>query len=150
MATTFRSLTTGALLVTVINLVSGSSIMAAEPAAASHLRIALPSALTQPVPGADTWVAPRNPFAIDNSASFAQYRRSRRGHGWHNGAAVAAVVVGAAASITGGALLVYANRPECGTNPTAGGCSYGTKVVGGAVLAGGVVSMTAGALMWRR
>jgi hypothetical protein len=150
MATTFRSLTTGALLVSVTTLGFGSSLLAAEPPATSHLRIALPSALTQPVADTDARVATRNPFAIDDSLAFARYGRSRRGHGWHNEAAVAAVVLGAAASITGGALLVYANRPECGTTPTAGGCSYGTKVVGGAVLAGGVVSMTAGALMWRR
>jgi tetrahydromethanopterin S-methyltransferase subunit C len=60
------------------------------------------------------------------------------------------VVLGAVASITGAALLVYANRPECRTNELASGCGYGTKVVGGAVLSGGLVSLVVGALTWRR
>ncbi len=72
------------------------------------------------------------------------YRRSR---GHHHGAA-AAIAVGAAAAIAGTAVLVYANRPECSTNPAAGGCGYGTKVVGGAVLAGGVVGLAVGAASW--
>jgi hypothetical protein len=38
------------------------------------------------------------------------------------------IAVGAVASITGAAILVYANRPECATNQLAGGCGYGTKV----------------------
>jgi hypothetical protein len=66
----------------------------------------------------------------------------------HNGA-VAAVVVGAIATITGAAILVYANRPECRHHEFATGCGYGTKVVGGAVLSGGVVGLTIGALTWR-
>ena len=57
--------------------------------------------------------------------------------------------IGAAAAIAGTALLVYANRPECSTTPTAGGCGYGAKVLGGAVLTGGVVGVTIGALTWR-
>jgi hypothetical protein len=59
------------------------------------------------------------------------------------------MVAGAAASITGAAVLVYANRPECGSNQVASGCGYGTKVVGGAVLTAGIVALVAGALMWR-
>jgi hypothetical protein len=60
------------------------------------------------------------------------------------------MVLGAAASITGGAILVYANRPECGTtNRMASGCGYGTKVVGGAVLSAGIVGLLIGALTWR-
>jgi hypothetical protein len=65
-----------------------------------------------------------------------------------NRAALTAIAIGAVASITGTALLVYANRPECNMNQTASGC-YGTKVVGGAVLSGGLVSLMVGALMWR-
>jgi hypothetical protein len=57
--------------------------------------------------------------------------------------------VGAAAAIAGTAVLVYANRPECSTFPTASGCGYGTKVVGGAVLSAGVVGLLVGALTWR-
>ena len=66
----------------------------------------------------------------------------------HDGS-LAAIMIGAAAAITGGALLVYANRPECATRQFAGGCGYGTKVVGGAVLSGGVAGLFVGALTWR-
>ncbi len=80
--------------------------------------------------------------------AFSQYGRGRHyGHHDHD-AAVAAMILGAAAPITGAALLIYANRPECSTNQTAGGCGYGTKVVGGAVLTGGLVGLTIGALTW--
>ncbi len=58
-------------------------------------------------------------------------------------------MLGAVATITGAAILVYANRPDCSTNQFAGGCGYGTKVVGGAVLAGGVAGLFVGALTWR-
>jgi hypothetical protein len=91
----------------------------------------------------------RSAFAPDESSLFAQ--RGGRGRGYrgrHNGAA-AAIVVGAAAAIAGTAVLVYANRPECSAIPTAGGCGYGTKVVGGAVLSAGVVGLLVGAAMWR-
>ena len=74
--------------------------------------------------------------------------RPRRARRERNGS-VAAIVVGAVASITGAAILVYANRPECRSRPSATGCGYGTKVVGGAVLSGGVVGLTIGALTWR-
>jgi hypothetical protein len=59
------------------------------------------------------------------------------------------MVLGAAASIAGTAILVYANRPECSTNQTAYGCGYGAKVVGGAVLSTGIVSLVVGAVAWR-
>jgi hypothetical protein len=62
---------------------------------------------------------------------------------------IAALMIGAVAAITGAAILVYGNRPECATNQFAGGCGYGTKVVGGAVLTGGVVGLFVGALTWR-
>jgi hypothetical protein len=68
-------------------------------------------------------------------------------HVRHNGA-IAAIMIGAAAAITGTAVLVYANRPECTFAPYAGGCGYGTKVVGGAVLAGGIVGLFVGAVTW--
>ena len=66
----------------------------------------------------------------------------------HDGS-IAAIMIGAAAAITGAAVLVYANRPECTTNTVAGGCGYGTKVVGTAVLSGGIVGLFVGALTWR-
>ena len=58
-------------------------------------------------------------------------------------------MIGAVAAITGTAILLYANRPECETDRFAGGCGYGTKVVGGAVLSGGIVGLFVGALTWR-
>ncbi len=64
-------------------------------------------------------------------------------------AAIAAIMIGAAAAITGTAILVYANRPECTLEPLAGGCGYGTKVVGTAVLTGGIVGLFVGALTWQ-
>jgi hypothetical protein len=67
----------------------------------------------------------------------------------HNEGAAAAIFLGAAGAIAGTAVLVYANRPECGVNPYAGGCGYGTKVTGGAVLAAGVVGLVVGAALWR-
>ena len=66
----------------------------------------------------------------------------------HDGS-IAAIMIGAAAAIAGTAVLVYANRPECTNNPIAGGCGYGTKVVGTAVLSGGIVGVFVGALTWR-
>lgn len=88
-------------------------------------------------------------FAPVESSSFAQRGWYRgRGRGGRNGA-VAAIVLGSVASIAGGAVLVYANRPECSTNHSAGGCGYGTKVIGGAVLSAGIVGLVVGALTWR-
>jgi hypothetical protein len=66
-----------------------------------------------------------------------------------NGAARAEIVLGAIATIAGTAVLVYANRPDCSTSPTASGCGYGTKVVGTAVLSAGLVGLIVGALTWR-
>ena len=77
----------------------------------------------------------------------------QRGYGYRRGrgrrsTAATALMIGAAAAITGTALLVYANRPECSTNVSAGGCGYGTKVVGGSVLAAGVIGVGIGAALW--
>ncbi len=75
--------------------------------------------------------------------------RGRRGRWDDNRAAQTAIIIGGVASITGAALLVYANRPECRTNPATSGCGYGTKVVGGSVLSAGMFSVVAGAVTWR-
>ena len=64
------------------------------------------------------------------------------------GGSIAALMIGAAATITGAAILVYANRPECDIHQFAGGCGYGPKVVGGAVLSGGIVGLFVGAVTW--
>lgn len=88
--------------------------------------------------------------ALSNSFAAGQVYRGRpyRARRDHTGA-ITAVVVGAVATITGAAILIYANRPECRYREFGSGCGYGTKVVGGAVLAGGVVGLTIGALSWR-
>jgi hypothetical protein len=86
-------------------------------------------------------------FVPVESNAFAQ--RGFRGRGRRNEAAQTEIILGAVASIAGAAILVYANRPDCGPHPNAGGCGYGTKVVGGAVLSVGVVSMLVGALTYR-
>jgi hypothetical protein len=69
-------------------------------------------------------------------------RRNRRD------GSVAAIIVGAAAVIAGSAVLVYANRPECSANQSAGGCGYGTRVIGTSVLVGGAVGLFVGAITW--
>jgi hypothetical protein len=84
-------------------------------------------------------------FTPVESNSFAQ-RRWGRGRG---DAARAEIIFGAVASIAGAAVLVYANRPDCNTNQMASGCGYGTKVIGGAVLSAGLVTLVIGALTWR-
>jgi hypothetical protein len=91
---------------------------------------------------ADT-ATPTVPFALDGTAQW--YRRGGRGR---RHAAVTAIMLGAVGTIAGTAVLVYANRPDCGTNPNLGGCGYGTKVVGGAVLAAGLAGIFTGALLW--
>jgi hypothetical protein len=88
-------------------------------------------------------------FAPLESSSFAQRGYRGRGRGGRNAAAQTAIFLGAVASITGAAVLVYANRPECRTTQLANGCGYGTRVVGGAVLSAGLVGLLVGALTWR-
>jgi hypothetical protein len=82
------------------------------------------------------------------ASSYAQWGRYR-GRGRRNGVAQAEMVLGAVATIAGAAVLTYANRPECRAYETADGCSYGTKVVGTAVTAAGLVTFFTGALTWR-
>jgi len=94
------------------------------------------------------WHGAFDAMPIDARTSFADGRGYRgRGYRGHHNAA-AALALGAVAAITGTAILVYANRPECSTSRFAGGCGYGTKVVGGAVLAGGIVGFVIAAATW--
>lgn len=97
----------------------------------------------------DTLSARSLTFVPDESRLFAQRGYRGRGYSGRRNGAAAAVFLGAAAAIAGTAVLVYANRPECSATPSAGGCGYGTKVVGGAVLSTGVVGLLVGAAMWR-
>jgi len=87
---------------------------------------------------------------VPSSAFSGQVYRgpARPIHHEHHGGSIAALVIGAVASITGTAILVYAHRPDCRYHEFASGCGYGTKVVGGAVVAGGVVGLVVGALTW--
>ena len=87
-------------------------------------------------------------FGAVPDAFAAQVYRGRPIRGYNRDGSIAAMIIGAAAAITGASLLIYANRPECDTRPYAGACGYGTKVIGGAVLSGGLVSLTIGALTW--
>ena len=87
------------------------------------------------------------PLSPEFTAAAGQVYRGRPYRLHHEGS-VAAIILGSAAAIAGTAVLVYANRPECSANQYAGGCGYGTKVIGTSVLAGGVVSLFVGALTW--
>jgi hypothetical protein len=119
-----------------------------------------PSAATINVSSAPASIAGRSRFTLSEPLPslvtvkpvepdiFAQRGWGRRGRWGRNGAR-SAIILGSVAAIAGAAVLVYADRPECSANHMASGCGYGTKVVGGAVLAGGVVSIVAGTLTWR-
>ncbi len=86
------------------------------------------------------------PGAVAEARQWGRRRGHRRGH---NDTGRTALFLGAIGAIAGTAVLVYANRPECGDNPAAGGCGYGTKVVGGAMLAAGAVGLAVGTASWR-
>jgi len=89
-------------------------------------------------------------LAPADANQFAQFGGFRgRGRGRRNQGAAAALFLGAAGVIAGSAVLVYANRPECSVNANFGGCGYGTKVVGGAVLSAGLAGLLIGAVTWR-
>jgi hypothetical protein len=86
---------------------------------------------------------------LHSDALAGQVYRGRPYRPGNNNGSIAALMIGTAAAITGAALLIYANRPECSTNQFAGACGYGTKVIGGAVLTGGAVGLFVGALTWK-
>jgi hypothetical protein len=138
--------TTAVLLVCLLGTQwAGATVFASdEEAASGATRPALAVPLeTLPRLAIDT---PRFTFANESSTFF--QRRGFRGRGRNEGARTA-IVVGTLAAITGAALLVYANRPECGRNERADLCGYGTKVIGGAVLTAGAVGIVAGTISWR-
>jgi hypothetical protein len=89
------------------------------------------------------------PLSRIESSAVGQWGGFRRGRSRNSGAATA-MFLGAAGTIAGAAVLVYANRPDCSGNPpTLGGCGYGSKVIGGSVLSAGLVGLMIGALTWR-
>jgi hypothetical protein len=88
-------------------------------------------------------------FLPAQSSAFAGQIYQGRPYRIGRDGSLTAIMVGSVVAIAGAAILVYANRPECDVHEFAGGCGYGTKVVGGAVLSGGIVSLVVGALTWR-
>ena len=154
MARTHRVTTTVALLVCLIGGPWGGILFAAdEPSSQGVLPPAAHSRFTftgeiQPAASlrAQAWRGGFN-FAPADSMLLAQHGYRHHG-GRDNGGSAAAIIIGAAASIAGGAILVYANRPDCRFQ-RADGCGYGTKVAGGAVLSAGLVSIIVGAVTWR-
>jgi len=152
-----RLSTTGALVVCLIGSQLTATVFASEE---DHTPAAPTSTFASSIQSASRTLAstdlrgsqPTVDFRVVDAAAFGdagQYYGRRSSRGRRNGAAAAIVALGAVASITGGAILVYANRPECSTTRVASGCGYGTKVVGGAVLSAGLVGIVAGALAWR-
>ena len=153
MAGTHRVPTTVALIVCLLGGPSVGSVLAADdqPASIAHPPFTFNGdmlAANRPADAvrAQAWQGTFN-FVPDDSSAFAQRHGFRRGHRGGSGA-ITAVVLGAAASIAGAAVLVYANRPECRSG-RGEGCGYGTKVVGGAVLSAGLVGVIVGAVTWR-
>jgi hypothetical protein len=162
MARTPRPSTIAILVVCVIGAPFGSTLLASEQEPSSRaaatgeppapIFVISDEALTGRAPlGAASARAWRNTLGMDTAdSSFAQ-RGWRRGggRGGRNDAAQAEILVGVIASVTGAAILVYSHRPECNSSPAASGCGYGTRVVGGAVLSAGVLSLVIVALTWR-
>jgi hypothetical protein len=155
MARVYRT-TTAALIACIIATQCTSTVLASDaeraapPATSSHLTYnGKPLTAIGPRDDAHAQASRGSePLSPSESSAFRQWGGFRRGRG-RNGGAATAIVLGAVGTIAGAAVLVYANRPECNGNPTLGGCGYGTKVIGGAVLSAGLVGLTIGALTWR-
>jgi hypothetical protein len=148
MVRTPRLSTTGALIVCLMGTWSGTLFASQDERPSSVAPVSALSVTTASELPSRLVISDRV-FDSVETESFAQ-RRGYRGRGnGRNGPAAAAIVIGAAASIAGGAVLVYANRPECSANHAATGCGYGSKVTGTAVLSAGIVSLIVGALSWR-
>jgi hypothetical protein len=156
MARTRRLSTTAALIVCLVGTEWTSTLFASEehllPSTTEHLRFTLNDDVlaanaSAETAGARVWRRPLE-FAPLESSAFAQ-RGRRGGGGRRNTGAAAEIMLGTVAAVAGAAVLVYANRPDCNSNPNGSGCGYGTKVVGGAVLSVGIVGIVVGALRWR-
>jgi len=159
----FRRSTTVALIICLIS-VPGSALFAADnPSVSIHVSaqtaasdIAAPAnplgrphlIVTDRAVSASLFSSPGGDvLPLSDREIYAQRGYRSRGGGSRD-AALAFLAAGALVSITGAAVLVYANRPEC-KNVSANGCGYGTRVVGGAILSAGMVGMVAGAVAWR-
>jgi hypothetical protein len=152
-----RALTIVTLSVALVGAPLSGTLFASEPApqqaraeqsASSDRVLTALHAPLQPSP----FTVSEDVLMANTAGASAASQWGRRGgyhHGHNNGAAQTAIILGTIGAIAGAAVLVYANRPECGDFPNASGCGYGTKVAGGAVLAAGMASITIGAVSWR-
>jgi hypothetical protein len=131
---------------------SGADVSSAPAPATEPARFSFDTGVlrTNPSLGPITQAAHRTiNLAPAQSDAFAAQVYQGRPYRMGRDGSIAAIMIGAVASIAGAAVLVYANRPECETRQFMGGCGYGTKVVGGAVLSGGIAALFVGALTWR-
>jgi hypothetical protein len=143
----------------IVGLLSTQSMLFASEAtaAAADATTTAPIAIDQPQtrPSLFTFAAALpttrplfTPMPPEFSAATAQIYRGRSYRSRHRDGSVAAMIIGSAAVIAGTAVLVYAHRPECSAGQNAGGCGYGTRVVGTSVLVGGAVGLFVGAITW--
>ncbi len=162
MVTTRRAVTTAVLVACLSGAPLSGTVAASEPAPPASPGNA---SSIQANPPATT---SRSPFVLSDemlrrsliesdareagvpAAAYGQwggYHGGHHHHGHDNGAAQAAIILGSAAAIAGSAVLIYSNRPECDAFVHSNDC-YGEKVVGGSLLAGGIVSLVMGAVLW--
>jgi hypothetical protein len=160
MVTTRRAVTTAVLVACLSGAPLSGTVAASEPAPPASPGNAPPIQVDRPTPTS------RSPFVlsdemlrqslIESDAREARVPATAYGqwgyygpppHHHHNGAAQAAIIFGSAAVIAGTAMMIYANRPECDAIVHSNDC-YGEKVFGGSILAGGIVSLTMGMVMW--
>jgi hypothetical protein len=145
-----RTSTTAVLLVCLLGTQwTGVTVFASDENAASEGTTTAQPMVAAPLDGHARLVIDTSRFTLADQSSALAQRRGFRGGGGRNEGARTAIVIGTLAAITGAALLVYANRPECSRNASADACGYGTKVLGGAVLTAGAVGIVAGTISWR-
>ena len=162
--TTIRNSVVFMLLIAITLLPLGNTVAAAEDSSSVPVPATQAPALSTPGLALPPPFLPRTSLgfnaplqpsfaALAAAGAAAQRGRYRGGRGGYGGgsrnAAAQALLVGAAATIAGAAVLAYANRPDCDYNQRLMGCGYGTKVVGTSVLAGGLVGVLVGAALWR-
>jgi hypothetical protein len=160
MVTTRRAVTTAVLVACLSSAPLSGTVAASEPAPPGPPGNASSIQADQPTPTG------RSPFVLsdemlrrsllESDGREARVPATAYGqwgyygpppHHHHNGAAQAAIIFGSAAVIAGTAMMIYANRPECDSVVHSNDC-YGEKVFGGSILAGGIVSLTMGMVMW--